>query len=93
MKANITDAYGNEVFFGDEFDAYMIKPSLVAPTKVRVVLDESEENLSFDRNYDVEDKNGNRLWNAYMVIKGNDYKWDGGAEALKLQLKNLNIRK
>ena len=82
MKANITDAFGKDVNFGDKFDAYMIRPSLLPPTKVTVVKDVSKENLDCDRNFDVEDAKGNRIWNAYMVIKGNDYVWDNGKKAL-----------
>lgn len=83
-KANIKDSYGNDVYFGDTFWAYMMRPSAVAPTKVIVVKDESEENLECGRNYDVEDEKGRRLWNAYMIIavdceRGDKlYKWDGG---------------
>ena len=87
-KANIKDAYGNDVYFGDIFDAYIMTPSLVPPTKVKVVKDESVENLAIDRDFDVEDEKGDRIWNAYMVIKGNDYKWDGGKEAFKRELNN-----
>jgi len=83
-KANIKDSYGNDVYFGDTFWAYMMRPSAVLPTKVTVVKDESEENLECDRNFDVEDEKGNRLWNAYMIIavdceRGDKpHKWDNG---------------
>ena len=88
-KANIKDAYGKNVYFGNTFDAYIMTPSLVPPTKVKVVKDESVENLTCGRNFDVEDETGCRIWNAYMVIKGNDYKWDGGKEAFKQQKEKL----
>jgi len=68
-KINITDKNNNPVYIGDIFNAYMIFPSLVPPTKVKVVKDISPENMEFDRDFDVEDSDGNRLWNAYMVIK------------------------
>jgi len=68
-QVNINDSNGDPVFVGDVFEAHMIRPSFVKPTLVTVVKDISEENTSFDRDYDVEDADGNRLWNAYMVIK------------------------
>ena len=83
-KANIKDSNRNDVYFGDTFWAYMMRPSAVPPTKVTVVKDESEENLECDRNFDVEDEKGNRLWNAYMIIavdceRGDKpHKWDNG---------------
>ena len=83
-KANIKDSDGNVVYFGDTFWAYIMRPSAVAPTKVTVVKDESAENLECGWNFDVEDKKGNRLWNAYMVIavdceRGDKpHKWDNG---------------
>ncbi len=67
-KIDIKDKKGNDVFIGDRFLAKMITPSNENGTLVTVVKDESEENLRCGRNYDVEDKEGNRLWNAYMVI-------------------------
>jgi hypothetical protein len=60
--ANIKDANGNKVYFGDEFIASH------GNTKVKVVEDTSPENIGIGRNYDVEDDEGNRIWNAYMVI-------------------------
>ena len=71
MKQNIdiTDKNGDTVSFGDRFIAYIIQPSLVPGTLVTVIEDTSPENIECDRNYDVEDEQGNRLWNAYTVIK------------------------
>ena len=82
-KANVKDSDGNDVYFGDTFWAYMMRPSAVAPTKVTVVKDESRENIECDRNYDVEDDKGNRIWNAYTIIADcqradKPHKWDGG---------------
>ena len=68
-KINITDKNNNLVYEGDVFEARMIEPSFETPTKVSVVKDLSKENLECGRDFDVEDKDGNRLWNAYMVIK------------------------
>ncbi len=68
-QINITDKNNNPVFVGDEFKARMIEPSFETPTIVKVVKDISDENLACDRDFDVEDIQGNRLWNAYMVIK------------------------
>ena len=68
--ANIKDKSGNSVYFGDKFLAYMVRPSHEVGTLVTVVEDLSEENISCDRNFDVEDGKGNRIWNAYMVITG-----------------------
>lgn len=68
-KIGITDKNNNPVYVGDEFLVRMIEPSVQKPTKVRVVKDTSPENIECGRNYDVEDDKGNRLWNAYMVIK------------------------
>ena len=66
---DIKDKNGNYVFFGDKFIAKMIEPSPEKGTLVTIVKNESPENLECGRNYDVEDKNGDRLWNAYMVIR------------------------
>ena len=68
-KINITDKNNNPVYVGDMFEARMIEPSFEKPTLVRVVKDLSPENIEFDRDFDVEDELGNRLWNAYMIIK------------------------
>jgi len=68
--ANIKDKSGNNVYFGDKFLAHMVRPSHEAGTLVTVVEDLSEENISCDRNFNVEDEKGNRIWNAYMVITG-----------------------
>jgi hypothetical protein len=67
-EIDIKDKNGNSVYFGDKFLAKMIESSSENGTVVTVVEDLSEENISCGRNYDVEDFNGNRLWNAYMVI-------------------------
>lgn len=67
-KIDIKDKNGNEVYFGDKFLAKMIEPSFEKGTIVTVVEDSSEENMACGRNYDLEDEQGNRLWNAYMVI-------------------------
>jgi len=67
--ANITDRNDETVYFGDKFMAHMITPSIFPGTVVTVVKDISSENLDCDRNFDVEDEKGNRIWNAYMVIK------------------------
>jgi hypothetical protein len=67
-KINIQDKNGNDVFIGDKFIATMISPSHEKGTLVTVVEDLSEENIACDRNYDLEDEQGNRLWNAYVVI-------------------------
>ena len=91
-KANITDAFGKDVFFGDMFDAYIMRPSMSEPTKVTVVKDVSKENLDCDRNFNVEDKNGDRVWNAYMVIKSNDYVWDGGKEAMENEVARIKAK-
>jgi len=69
---NIKDKNGNDVYFGDRFVAKMITPSQEKGTVVTVVEDLSPENIDCDRNYDVEDENGDRLWNAYMVIANGD---------------------
>jgi hypothetical protein len=71
-KINITDKNSNPVYEGDVFNAYMIRPSNLPPTKVTVVKDISSENLELDRDYDVEDSEGNRIWNAYIVIKNGE---------------------
>ena len=71
-KIDIKDRNGNEVYFGDKFIAKMITPSFEKGTLVTVVEDMSKENIDCDRNYDVEDSQGNRLWNAYMVITNGD---------------------
>lgn len=68
---NITDREGNQVFVGDKFEARMT-PSQLTPDVVTVVKDITPENLECDRDFDVEDSEGNRLWNAYMVIKNNN---------------------
>ena len=68
-RVNITDKNNSPVYVGDEFLAKMIEPSIQMPTRVKVVKDTSPENLECDRNYDVEDDKGRRIWNAYMVIK------------------------
>jgi hypothetical protein len=60
-EANIKDKNGNKVFFGDKF-------RLATGRIVTVVKDTSPENLDCDRNYDVEDDEGDRVWNAYIVI-------------------------
>lgn len=67
-KANIKDKDGNDVFFGDKFLAKMIEPSYEKGTIVTVIEDLSAENIECDRNFDVKDYDGNRIWNAYMVI-------------------------
>ena len=67
-KINIKDKEVNRVYFGDRFLAKMIEPSFEKGTVVTVVEDLNEENLDCGRNYDLEDIDGNRLWNAYMVI-------------------------
>ena len=66
---NIKDKLGRQVHFGDKFLAKMMTPSFEKGTLVTVVEDVSKENLDCERNYDVEDAEGNRLWNAYMVIR------------------------
>ena len=38
-KANITDSNGNDVYFGDEFIAQMVVPSVWPGTRVKVVED------------------------------------------------------
>ena len=68
-KIDIKDKDYNNVYFGDKFLAHMIIPSFQPGTIVTVVKDESKENLSSGRNYDVEDRDGNRIWNAYLVIR------------------------
>jgi len=68
-KINITDKNDNPVYVGDVFEARMIEPSFEIPTRVKVVKDISPENLECDRDFDVEDEKGNRIWNAYMIIK------------------------
>jgi len=68
-KINMTDKNNNAVYEGDVFYANLISPSLFPATKVSVVKDVSTENLNIDRDFDVEDEDGNRIWNAYMVIK------------------------
>lgn len=67
-KIDIKDKEGNEVYFGDRFLAKMVEPSFEKGTIVTVIEDLSEENVACGRNYDLEDIDGNRLWNAYMVI-------------------------
>lgn len=71
-KINITDKEGKSVYVGDKFWAYIVSPTLSKPTEVTVISDTTEENLSFNRDYEVEDNEGNKLWNAYMVIKNRD---------------------
>ena len=71
-KIDIKDKSGQDVYFGDKFVAKMIQPSHEKGTVVTVVEDLSEENIACDRNYDVEDEQGNRLWNAYMVIRNSN---------------------
>jgi len=66
---NITDKNNNEVNFGDKYLATMITPSTEKGTVVTVVIDLSKENIDCDRNFNVEDDEGNRIWNAYMVIR------------------------
>jgi len=68
-KPNITDKNNNEVNFGDKYLATMITPSTEKGTVVTVVIDLSKENIDCDRNFNVEDDEGNRIWNAYMVIR------------------------
>lgn len=67
-KIDIKDKNGNTVYFGDKFIAQMVEPSYAKGTLVTVVKDLSDENIACDRNYDLEDEKGDRLWNAYMVI-------------------------
>ena len=67
-KIDIKDKNENDVFFGDKF---LIK-TVNSETVVTVVKDLSPENIECDRNYDVEDEEGNRIWNAYMVIRGRE---------------------
>lgn len=71
-KIDIRDVNESEVFFGDKFIAKIIRPSLVRGTLVTVVEDVSDENLDCGRNYDLEDQDGNRLWNAWTVIRGGE---------------------
>lgn len=66
-KINITDKNNNPVYEGDEFN--VSTPSDFLGTRVRVVKDISAENVACDRDFDVEDSEGNRIWNAYIVIK------------------------
>lgn len=74
---NIRDKDGNAIKEGDEFWAYMIRPSFMPPTKVKVVVDTSPENIECGRDYDVESKKGDRSWNAYMVLSSGDRCVDG----------------
>ena len=84
MKANIKDSDGRDVYFGDTFWAYMMIPSSSPPTLDTVVKDGSVENIECGRNFDVENQEGKRIWNAYMVIahdceRGDKpHRWDGG---------------
>lgn len=68
-RINITDKNNNPVYEGAYFLVRMVEPSFSKPTLVKVVKDISQENMEFDRDFDVEDSDGNRIWNAYMVIK------------------------
>lgn len=68
-KINITDKNNNPVYVGDIFEAKIIEPSFETPTRVKVIKDISQENIDCDRDFDVEDDKGNRIWNAYMIIK------------------------
>jgi len=93
-KANITDKDGNHIYFGDTFWAYIMQPSASEPVKVTVVEDRSQNNLDCDRNFDVEDGNGKRIWNAYMVISNGErgdvpHTWDGGKEWLEFEKKRI----
>ncbi len=68
-RININDKNNNPVYEGDVFEAYIITPSTFPSTRVKVIKDISFENRECDRDFDVEDNEGNRLWNAYMVIR------------------------
>lgn len=62
-EINIKDKNNQDVFIGDRF---MVEGT---PKRMVTVVDDfSEENMECDRDYDVEDKDGDRVWNAYMVI-------------------------
>ena len=61
-RININDKNDNPVYVGDVFDVNGI-------TKVKVVKDLSKENIECDRDFDVEDEEGNRIWNAYIIIR------------------------
>ena len=70
---DIKDVNGDDVFYGDKFMAYMVRPSHEKGTIVTVVpYIHNEELNEVEEKYDVEDSEGNRLWNSYMVIRNGE---------------------
>ena len=87
-EINTKDKNGDKIYVGDEFWAYIVEPTFYPPTRVTVVWDDSVENMKFERNYDVEDEKGNRIWNAYMVLAHGDRVKESLSEYHKNKLKS-----